>query len=301
MPAALASWNDTPTRDAIVSFAEDAARRLPEAERVAVFDNDGTLWCEKPIPIQLDFILRRFAEQAEQDESLRRRQPWQAAYEHDIDWLGQAMVKHYEGDDADIKLLVGAVATAFAELTVEKYQRSATDFLADAQHPTLDRAYRECAFAPMVELLRYLESHGFTTYIASGGDRDFMRPIAADLYGLPPERVIGSSLMLDYRDDGDGNGLVVAKGLDVLDDGPIKPVRIWSRLGRRPALAGGNSNGDIPMLRFAGVGDVPALRLLVRHDDGEREIAYDAGADKALAAGFTVISMKDDWSTVFGG
>ena len=141
------------------------------------------------------------------------------------------MVKHYEGDDADIKLLVGAVATAFAELTVEKYQRSATDFLADAQHPTLDRAYRECAFAPMVELLRYLESHGFTTYIASGGDRDFMRPIAADLYGLPPERVIGSSLMLDYRDDGDGNGLVVAKGLDVLDDGPIKPVRIWSRLG----------------------------------------------------------------------
>ena len=123
-----------------------------------------------------------------------------------------------------------------------------------------------------------------------------MRPIASELYGIPPERVIGSSLTLDYGND----GLVVKKGLDVLDDGPVKPVRIWSRIGRRPALACGNSNGDVPMLRFAGVGDVEPLRLLVRHDDGEREVAYDAGADEALGAGFTVISMKNDWSTVFG-
>ncbi len=296
----LESWNDTPTTEAIVAFAEQAAERIPAEERVAVFDNDGTLWCEKPIPIQLDFILRRFAEQAEQDESLRTRQPWKAAYEHDMDWLGEAMVKHYRGDDADVKLLLDAVASAFAELTVEEYQRSAVDFLADAQHPTLGLPYRECAFTPMVELLRYLEGAGFTTYIASGGDRDFMRPIAADLYDLPPERVIGSSLMLDYRSDDEGNGLVVKKGLDVFDDGPVKPVRIWSRIGRRPALAGGNSNGDIPMLRFAGVRDVPALRLLVRHDDAERAIAYDAGAEEALAAGFTVISVKDDWRTVFG-
>jgi phosphoserine phosphatase len=299
--ADLDSWHDTPTTQAIIAFAESAAECIPAEERVAVFDNDGTLWCEKPIPIQLDFILRRFAELAEQDESLRTRQPWKAAHEHDLDWLGGAMVKHYRGDDADVKVLMSAVASAFAELTVDDYQRSAMDFLADAQHPTLGRAYRECAYTPMLELLRFLEAAGFTTYIASGGDRDFMRPIAAQLYGIPPERVIGSSLMLDYRDDDEGNGLVVAKGLDVLDDGPIKPVRIWSRLGRRPALAGGNSNGDIPMLRFAGVGDVPALRLLLRHDDAEREIAYDAGAEKALAAGFTVISMKDDWSTVFGG
>ena len=147
----------------------------------------------------------------------------------------------------------------------------------------------------MVELLRYVEGAGFTTLIASGGDRDFMRPIASELYGIPPERVIGSSLMLDYRDD----GLVVKKGLDVLDDGPVKPVRIWSRIGRRPALACGNSNGDIPMLHFAAGGEIEPLRLLLRHDDHEREIAYDAGAEEALAAGFTVISMKDDWSTVF--
>ena len=297
----LKSWNDTATTQAIISFTESAAERIPAEERVAVFDNDGTLWCEKPIPIQLDFILRRFAEQAAEEESLRGRQPWKAAYEKDMDWLGAAMVKHYKGDDRDMKLLIEAVASAFAELTVEEYQRAATEFLEEARHPTLGRLYRECAFVPMLELLRYLEAAGFTTYIASGGDREFMRPIAAQLYGIPPERVIGSSLMLDYRDDENGNGLVVAKGLDVLDDGPTKPVRIWSRLGRRPALAGGNSNGDIPMLRFAGVGDVPPLRLLVRHDDGEREIAYDDGAEEALAEDFTVISIGNDWSTVFGG
>lgn len=297
----LASWNESPIRDALVSFAEQATNRIAPEERVAVFDNDGTLWCEKPIPIQLDFILRRFAAMAEQDASLRTRQPWQAAYEHDMQWLGAAMVKHYKGDDADLKLLVGAVADAFTSETVEDYQHSAVDFLADAQHPTLQRPYRECAFVPMIELLRYLESAGFTTYIASGGDRDFMRPIASELYGIPPERVIGSSLMLDYRDDEQRGGLVVKKGLDVFDDGPVKPVRIWSRVGRRPALACGNSNGDVPMLRFAGVEGLPALRLLLRHDDEQREgVAYDAGAEDALAAGFTVISMKDDWSTVFG-
>jgi phosphoserine phosphatase len=297
----LASWNETPARAAIVSFVERAAERLPGEQRVAVFDNDGTLWCEKPIPIQLDFILRRFAELAEGDPSLRTRQPWQAAYEHDLHWLGTAMVKHYKGDDSDLELLVDAVASAFAELTVEEYQRSAAAFLADARHPTLDRPYRECVFVPMLELLRYLEAAGFTTYIASGGDRDFMRPIAAELYGIPPERVIGSSLALGYREDGTGGGLVVKQGLDVFDDGPIKPVRIWSRLGRRPALACGNSNGDVPMLRFAGVDGMPALQLLVRHDDAEREgVAYDAGAEEALAAGFTVVSMKDGWNTVFG-
>jgi phosphoglycolate phosphatase-like HAD superfamily hydrolase len=186
MPEALASWRDTPTRESIVSFTEEAAARLPAEERVAVFDNDGTLWCEKPIPIQLDFILRRFAQQAAEDESLRTLQPWKAAYEHDLHWLGEAMVKHYKGDGDDVKLLVDAVASAFVELSVEEYQDSAAEFVAGGQHPTLGRPYRKCAYAPMVELLRYLEGAGFTTLIASGGDRDFMRPIASELYGIPP-------------------------------------------------------------------------------------------------------------------
>ncbi len=157
----------------------------------------------------------------------------------------------------------------------------------------------------MVELLRFLEANGFVTYIASGGDRDFMRPIAGDLYGIPPERVIGSSLAIDYRESAeDDSRSVLYKGeMDFFDDGPTKPIRIWSRIGRRPVFAGGNSNGDIQMLRFAKAGDRPALRTLLLHDDAEREFDYTAGAEKALeraaAAGWTVISLKNDWSTVF--
>src|SRR5262245_28070653 len=169
----LRSWNDTATTQAIVEFVESTARDVPPEERVAVFDNDGTLWCEKPMPIQLDFILRRLAEMAEADEKLRDEQPWKAAYEQDVKWLGAAVEKHYQGDDGDVRKLLGAVPQAFAGLTVEDYDASVQAFFTEAQHPTLGRAYDACGFQPMVELLRYLEANGFATYIASGGDRDF--------------------------------------------------------------------------------------------------------------------------------
>jgi hypothetical protein len=281
----LESWNDTATREAIEAFVAGA----PEP-RVAVFDNDGTLWCEKPMPIQLDFIVRRWAAMAEDDASLRARQPYKAAYEHDLAWFGASMVKHYHGDDGDLKLLLAGVAEAFGGVSVDDYAAQADAFFAEAQHPTLGRPYRECGYQPMVELLRYLEAHGFATYIASGGDRDFMRAIAGSLYGIPPERVIGSSYGLEWQ----GDRLVYKRGIDFFDDGPEKPVRIWSRVGRRPALGGGNSNGDVPMLRFA-----TGLRLLILHDDAEREFEYTAGAEDALAQDFVVVSMKRDWATVF--
>ena len=153
----------------------------------------------------------------------------------------------------------------------------------------------------MVELLRYLEANGFTNYIVSGGGRDFMRPITGPMYGIPPERVVGSSVGLDYRD----GHLYTTAQPEFLDDGPIKPVRIWSRIGRRPILAAGNSNGDIEMLEFTGGQGTPSLRLLVLHDDAEREFDYVAGAEKSLeqaaAEAWTVVSMKNDWSAVFGG
>jgi hypothetical protein len=156
----------------------------------------------------------------------------------------------------------------------------------------------------MVELLRFLESHGFTCYIASGGNRDFMRSITAEIYSIPPERVVGSSNGLRYTDDEHGGAVAYLAEPDVFDDGPVKPVRIWSRIGRRPVLAGGNSNGDIPMLRFAGGKGRPAIRLLVLHDDAEREFDYVKGAEQALAQaktdGWTVVSVKGDWATVFG-
>jgi phosphoserine phosphatase len=270
---------------------------------VAVFDNDGTLWCEQPMPIELGFLLERLAEMAEEDEDLRARQPWQAAHERDFAWLGAAMTKHYRGDDADMHVLMGAIVQAFAGHSVESYGAAAHAFLQRGAHPTLSRAFTRCTYEPMLELLRYLEAHGFTNYIASGGDRDFMRPVTEELYGIPSERVIGSSNALRWIDDANGGTVRYQASPDVFDDGPVKPVRIWSRIGRRPILAAGNSNGDVPMLRYAGGESRPALRLLVLHDDPEREFAYTAGAEQALECaardGWTVASIKDDWETVF--
>jgi hypothetical protein len=155
----------------------------------------------------------------------------------------------------------------------------------------------------MVELLRYLEANGFTNYIASGGDRDFMRPLTGEMYGIPGERVIGSSTGLGWVDDEHGGNVSYLAEMDFFDDGPVKPVRIWSRIGQRPIMAGGNSNGDVPMLRYTGGRGRPALRLLVLHDDEEREFAYTTGAEdslrQAVEGGWTVVSMRDDWVTVF--
>jgi phosphoserine phosphatase len=275
---------------------------VPPAERVAVFDNDGTLWSEKPIPVQLDFTLFRLAQLAEADPSLAGRQPYRAAVERDYQWLGQAVVKHYRGDDADVRILMSAVASAFAHLGVEEYGKQASEWLEDATHPVLGRPYLSCGYVPMTELLRYLEAHGFTTYIASGGDRDFMRPFAERIYGIPPERVIGSALGLEFDDAAEDTRLVYKSTTEFLDDGPQKPVRIWSRTGRRPLLACGNANGDIPMLRFARTGERTGLRLLILHDDNEREFAYTAGSEDALTRAqsheWTLVSMKNDWAGI---
>ena len=298
MAAHLPSWNDTATRRAIVDFVDSVAD-VPEEERIAVFDNDGTLWCEKPMPIELGFILRRLAEMAEQDESLRRRQPWQAAHERDHGWLGAVITKHYQGDDTDVRVLMAGILQAFAGWSVEEYAEAARGFLQEERHPTLGRPFRDCTYLPMVELLRYLETSGFTCYIASGGNRDFMRPVTGELYGIPPERVVGTSSGLRYE----GGSIVYLAEPDVFDDGPVKPVRIWSRVGRRPILAAGNSNGDVPMLEYSGGDSRPSLRLLVLHDDAEREFDYTAGAEQSLerarADGWTVVSVKEDWARVF--
>ena len=306
----LSSWHDTATRRAIVEFVErvtddGSSHYVPPLERIAVFDNDGTLWCEKPMPIELGFILVRLAEMAQADESLRARQPWKAAHERDYGWLGEAITKHYHGDESDVKLLMGGILAAFAGQTVDEYSAAADAFLRGGKHPTLGRSFDDCGYQPMIDLLHYLEANGFTNYIASGGDRDFMRPVTGEIYGIPSERVIGSSNALAYTDDEHGGHVTYQATMDVFDDGPVKPVRIWSRIGQRPIIAGGNSNGDIPMLRYAGGKERSALRLLVLHDDDEREFAYTAGAESSLetaaAQGWTVVSMKNDWATVFSG
>jgi phosphoserine phosphatase len=304
----LPSWRDGAARRALVEFVGSVTRMggpgyVPPDARVAVFDNDGTLWCEKPLPIQADFLVRRLADLAERDPSLRARQPWKAAHDRDYAWLGDVITKHYRGDDADLKLMEVGLLQAYAGATVEEFEATAAAFLRSAQHPVLRRPYLACTYQPMVELLEYLKAAGFTSYIASGGGRDFIRPVAEELYGLSPDRVIGSSVALGYRDDG-GVAVVVHKPeLDIFDDGPAKPVQIWERVGRRPILAAGNSNGDIPMLHFSTQASRPSLKLLLEHDDAAREYAYQAGAEESLERarrhGWTMVSMKRDWTTVF--
>jgi phosphoglycolate phosphatase-like HAD superfamily hydrolase len=300
----LASWTDGAARRAIVEFVErTVSDGVPVDERVAVFDNDGTLWCEKPTPIQADFVLRRLYEMADADPQLRDRQPWKAAYERDYGWLGAVLAEHYAGDDTNVRTLLAGVLAAHSGISVDDFEAQAESFLRTARHPTLSRGYLECAYAPMVELLGYLGANGFSNYIASGGGRDFMRPISQEVYGIPRDRVIGSATALEYTRD-DGGGTITRKAeADYLDDGPQKPMRIWSRVGRRPLLAAGNSNGDIPMLDFTQHPDKPFLRLLVLHDDAEREFDYTSGAEDALGKadpqGWTIVSIKHDWTTVF--
>jgi phosphoserine phosphatase len=303
----LESWNDGEARQAIVDFVasvtEDGPNFVPPEARVATFDNDGTLSPEKPMPIQAIFIVQRLAQMAEAQPELRDQQPWQGAYEKDFSWLAGVMNAHYAGDDTDIPALAKGVIAAFAGVAVDDFEAQADAFLRQGHHPTLGRAFTDCAYAPMVQLLDFLEANGFANYIASGGGRDFMRPVSQDVFGIPRERVIGSTAALSYTKDERGGTITHAAGFDYLDDGPEKPIRIWSRVGRRPLLAAGNSNGDIPMLEFAAHADKPSLRLLLLHDDAEREFDYTSGAEQALQQaetdGWTVVSIKNDWATVF--
>ena len=303
---ALAGWREGAAKQAILDFVArtcEGSDAVPVEERVAVFDNDGTLWCEKPMPIQLDFILRRLVEMAEAEPELRDRQPWKAAYERDYAWLGALMAEHYAGDDSNVKILGAGILAAYDGMSVEDFDAQSEEFLRTAQHPTLRRSYLDCAYAPMLELLDYLKANGFANYIVSGGGRDFMRPITQEVYGVPRERVIGSAPAFAYTSDDHGGRITHQGAPDYLDDGPQKPIRIWSRTGRRPLLAAGNSNGDVPMLDFTHRADSQCIRLLVLHDDGEREFDYTTGAEQALERadkmGWTVVSVKNDWATVF--
>ena len=290
VPAALPSLNDGPARTAILEFVRSVSAPgdsfVPPAERIAAFDNDGTLWCEKPMYVQADFIFRRFMEMVREDPGRAHEQPYKAVVEGDKEWLADVY--------AHVPELVKGVTEAFGGITADAFDSAAREFFASATHPTLSVPYVQTTYRPMVELVRLLEANEFKVYICSGGGRDFVRAVAEEIYGLPRDQVIGSATTLEYR-DGD---LYRTAGVEQpIDDGPGKPVHIWTRTGRKPLLAAGNSDGDIAMLETAQFG------LLLHHDDGDREFAYDEGAESALAAaaarGWTVVSMKEDFRTVF--
>jgi len=304
----LTLWRATSTRKTITDFVakvteESGPDYVTPEERIATFDCDGTLWCEKPVKIQVAWVLLRLASMAEKDPAIRSWQPFKAAYAQDDAWFSDAIAKHDSGDGRDLEVLMAATAQAFGDSTVEAFSRHAAEYLATAQNPTYQVPLMEMTYLPMVELLAYLADNGFTSYIVSGSGRDFMRPVTRRLFDIPPERVIGSDSTERFTSDDRGAHVVRGDSVGVFGVGSAKPIAIWDHIGRRPILAAGNSDGDIPMLEYAERRGLPTLRLLVNHDDAVRETRYTAGTEKAMAEatdkGWTVVSMKDDWKQVF--
>lgn len=299
----LPSWNDGPAKKSIITFVEKVTREgspdfVPVSERIATFDNDGTLWCEKPLPAQLFFALDRVKALAPQHPEWKEKEPFASLLKGDLKTAADG------GEHALMELMM---ATHTGNTTVE-FEKIVKDWIATAKHPKTGKLYTEMVYQPMLEVLAYLRANGFKNFIVSGGGIEFMRPWAAQIYGIPPEQVIGSSVKTAFELR-DGQPVIVRLAeLNFNDDKGGKPVGINQHIGRRPIAAFGNSDGDLQMLQYTGAGSGSRFCLYVHHDDNAREYAYartdhlarlDKGLDEAAAKGWTVISMKDDWKHVF--
>jgi phosphoserine phosphatase len=297
---ALPSWNDGAPKAAILDFVARVTRQggrefVPPGERIATFDNDGTLCCEQPLQTQFFFAFGRVKELAARDPALAERQPFKAVLEHDYNTLFGL------GKQALYEL---AFAT-HAGITDEEFIEVARGWLATAKHPKIGRLFKQCVYRPQLELLAYLRDNAFKTYVVSAGGADFMRAFVDEAYGIPREQVIGSSVKLRYDGGGERVSLSKLSELNLFNDREAKALSIGLHIGRRPLLAFGNSDGDLPMMRYAKSGPGARLALLLHHDDAERESAYDRlsplseALDKAQDYGITVVSMKRDWKVVF--
>jgi phosphoglycolate phosphatase-like HAD superfamily hydrolase len=305
----LSSWNDGPAKQAIVEFVRatttpGSAGFVPPAERIATFDNDGTLWTEHPMYTQLAFALDRVKTLAPKHPEWKTKQPFKAVLEDDLEALAAG------GEKAIVEL----VMASHAGMSTAEFEAIVSDWLAKARHPRFDRPYTELAYQPMLELLEYLRANGFKTYIVSGGGIEFMRPMTEATYGVPPEQVVGSSIKTKFEMQDGKPVLMRLPEIDFIDDKAGKPVGINKFIGRRPIAAFGNSAGDREMLEWTGAGGGARLMMLVLHDDAKREYAYGPadglpdthfGAfpqslmDEAKQKGWVVIRMKDDWSRIF--
>jgi phosphoserine phosphatase len=299
----LPSWNDTAARRAIISFVRDVTtpnspRFVPEAERIAVFDHDGTLWAEQPMYVQLAFALDRVKALAPQHPEWKTTPPFSAVLSGDLKAIAAA------GEKGLLDLLVAT----HAGMTTDEFAATVSDWLAKARHPRFGRPYTETVYQPMLELLAYLRANGFKTYLVSGGGVEMIRSFSERVYGVPPEQVVGSTIATEYRVKEGVPAIVRLPKVDFVDDKAGKPVGIQKFIGRRPILAFGNSDGDFQMLEWTTAGPGPRLGLILRHDDAEREYAYDRKSpfgrlDKALdeapGKGWRIVSMKDDWKSVF--
>jgi hypothetical protein len=299
----LASWNDTASKRAIVNFVEKTTRQgsldfVPPPERIATFDNDGTLWSEQPMYFQLFFALDRVKEMAPQHPEWKNKEPFASLLKGDVEAA-------LAGGD---KAILEIVMATHAGMTTTEFEKIVKDWIATARHPRTKRRYTEMIYQPMLELLAYLRANDFKTFIVSGGGIEFMRPWTEAVYGIPPEQVVGSSIKTQFEMRSDGPVLVRLPKINFIDDKEGKPVGINAHIGRRPIAAFGNSDGDLQMLQWTTAGDGARFALLVHHTDADREWAYDRKShigkldkalDEAIAKGWTVVDMKKDWKVLF--
>ena len=299
----LPSWNDASPKQSIVAFVDAVTQQggkdfVPASERIAVFDNDGTLWSEQPIYVQFAFMLDQLRAAAPKHPEWKNNAAFNALMAQDKKALAEI------GQKPVLELL----ALANSGMTVGEYDQSIRNWLKSARHPQLKRPYPDLVYAPMQELLTYLRANGFKTFIVSGGSVEFMRPWAEQAYGIPPEQIIGTQQEVNFAMRDGKPVLTRAPEIVFVDDGPGKPIGIYRQLGRRPIAAFGNSDGDLQMLQVTAAGAGRSLVLLVHHDDAEREVAYDRQShigkldkawDEAKAGNWIVVSMKSDWKRIF--
>jgi hypothetical protein len=301
---ALPSWNEGAAKSAILDFVkktttEGSSEFVPAAERIAVFDNDGTLWPENPVPFEVAFSLETAKAMMAKKPELAQKPAYKALAGGDLKAL----------TDDNLKLLLELVVATHAGQTTDQFDKAVADWIATAKHPRFGRLYSECTYQPMQEVLRLLRTNGYKTFIVSGGGQDFMRVWAEEVYGIPPEQVIGSVFKTKYELKDDRPTLTILPEIGLIDDKAGKPVGIRHFIGRIPTMCFGNSDGDHQMLQFTTIGRKPSFGLIVHHTDAEREYAYDATPKssgklvEALAAapkrGWIVVDMKKDWNRMF--
>jgi phosphoserine phosphatase len=295
----LPSWNEGATKEAILGFVrqvttEGGPNFVQESDRIATFDNDGTLWVEQPNYTEAIFTEERIEQMAQQHPEWKTKQPFAAVLNRDAKAMAAS------GEKGAAQLLV----VTHTGMTVEEFDKTVLDWISTAKHPKFQRAYTQCIYQPMLEVLRYLRANGFKTYIVSGGEQEFMRPWTDKTYGIPPEQVVGTQIRTEFKD----GMLMRMPQVDSIDDGPGKPVNIGRLIGKRPIAAFGNSDGDQQMLEYTTAGPGPRLAVLVHHTDAEREYAYDRDSkvgrldkafDEAISKHWAVVDMKLDWKSMF--
>jgi len=299
----LPSWNDGNVKSAIIQFVQDISADgeplfVPQAERIAVFDNDGTLWAEKPIYVQLQFAIDRVKELASLHPEWKQKQPFKAVLENDLPTIL----------DGGKRALMELILQTHTGNTTEEFSQIVQNWLIASKHPETGRLYTEMVYQPMLELLDYLRNHGFKTYIVTGGGVEFVRPWAEHVYGIPPEQVIGSSIKTEFRLQGDVPKLIRLPEINFINDKEGKPVAINQYIARRPIAAFGNSDGDLQMLQWTAAGSGARFLCIVHHTDVEREWAYDRlsnvgrldkALDEAQQKKWTIIDIKQDWKNIF--